>query len=236
MIKGEKTKLESIAVDNLCAEHNKPLNVAWVGDASSYAIRCSLNHYPDAVTRNKSDIEIIKQAPKSIVPKNAFGVTPVDLGSKQSLTPAEINILVEYAEHYGLDAYRGHVVMMYSKPYICLDGYLFEANRSKRPYEMRSRPMNAEELKAYKVGDADFGWLCEIAILNPNTYHCGIGIVTAAEMNDTSAKDAAQKRAPVVAKHPQLMAQKRAEWQALRRAFPIGEESNGSLDKKVDFM
>ncbi|MBA7580553.1 hypothetical protein ES708_22446 [subsurface metagenome] len=51
----------------------------------------------------------------------------------------------------------------------------------------------------------------------------GLGIVTREEMEAKSPRDETKLRSPVVAAHPWQLAQKRAEWQALRRGFPIGE-------------
>lgn len=223
MITGEYKKLKEIAEHNVCAEHKAALEVCWAPDGNVYALRCGEGHYAEAVTRKVSEVTKIKQAVKPDIPLNAFAMPSEDLGTKKLLSITEQQALIDYGRHYGLDAYRGHVMMMFGKPYIGLDGYIFVANRTRRPYTMPTRPANAEERLAMQIGVDDYCWICELQVENPRTYVRAIGIVTAEELTETSKKDTTQLRYPVVAKHPQLLAQKRAEWQALRRAFPIGE-------------
>ena len=152
------------------------------------------------------------------------GLTTVDLGTGELLLPEVVKALVEYARKYDLDPVRDHVVLMYGKPYITLDGYLYHANRTGIDYTLKSWPLNDEERKQYKLGEEDHAWLAECIRKPSDTSHFGLGIVTKEEMTATSKKDTTKLRAPVVAAHPQLLAQKRAEWQGMRRAFPIGAE------------
>lgn len=166
----------------------------------------------------------------SLVPK-------ADLGSGELLPPEKIQALIKYAGKYDLDPYRGHVVIMYGKPYITLDGYLYHAKQVNTPYKMSSRPLNDQERKDYQIEEGDHAWTCEIKRGYSEFLFTGLGIVTMAERTATSKKDTTQLRSPVVAAHPWQLAQKRAEWQALRRAFPIGEPEevpNASRDKKED--
>lgn len=224
MIKGEYDKLKEMADTQLCAEHKLPLEVAWHAGEDDYVLLCSKGHYPDAVTPKETEIQAMRRSANIALPIGAFALPDTDLGSKAALTVQQQRALVDYARHYGLDAYRGHVCIMYGKPYIGIDGYLYKANKSKRPYRMPSRPMTDEERTQYQVGDKDIAWLCELDTLAPASYHIGIGIVRAEELTEEAKGKPGQLRYPVVAAHPQLLAQKRAEWQALRRGFPIGED------------
>jgi len=118
------------------------------------------------------------------------------------------------------------VVIMYGEPYITIDGYLFHANRSRIHYKLESRPLTDDERKAMRTtNEKDHAWKCELNILGGGSF-TGLGIVTEEEMTATSKRDSTRLRSPVVAAHPWQLAQKRAEWQALRRGFPIGEVSN----------
>ncbi|GAG85256.1 unnamed protein product [marine sediment metagenome] len=139
------------------------------------------------------------------------------------LGPDQVHALVTYAHKYGLDAYRGHVLIMYSKPYIGLDGYLYHANQSGKPYQLKSRPLTNEERSTYQIKEGDHAWTCEVIMDEGKRSFTGMGIVTQDEMTAKSTKKPEQLRSPVVAKHPWQLAQKRAEWQAMRRGFPIGE-------------
>lgn len=244
MIKGDYEKLDNLAKFNLCAEHHTPLEVAWYGKDKTWVLRCGEDHYPEALVRQLSLTQEYKAGepvPEIIVDKIKKGqrrrsmqnnsqssalqigaIPPADLGTGQSLQPSQVQALLDYARKYDLDAYRGHVVMMYGEPYIGIDGYLYHANKSGRPYSLRSRPMTAVELKQYKIEPADHAWIAELTFTDTMAAFTGLGIVTCVEMTAKSPRDETKLRSPVVANHPQLLAQKRAEWQVLRRGFPIG--------------
>ena len=244
MIKGEYEYLANLAKINVCAEHGTPLEVAWHDKESSNVLRCGQGHYPDVITRQPSLTEMWRQgeelpghiedkikkrerrkAMASVRPDQdlILGSVPrTDLATGELLSPEMIQGLMSYASKYALDIYRGHVVLMYGKPYIGLDGYLYHANRSGIPYQLRSRPLNNDERKTYHIAnEEDHAWLAEVERLD-GVYATGIGIVTKDEMEARSPRDETKFRSPVVAAHPWQLAQKRAEWQALRRAFPIG--------------
>lgn len=245
MIKGDYDKLNDLARHNVCAEHKTPLEVAWSSQEKSYFLRCGVCEYPEAITRQLSLTQELKAGAdipepiKSNIEKSMrrrsmtqqktnqddrlWLVPKTDLANGQLLPPEAIQRLVDYAKSYGLDPYRGHVVYMYGKPYITLDGYLFYAHLSHRPYDLSSCPMSTEEAANYKIKETDHAWIAKVEFLDSGQTYTGLGIVTYDEMTATSKKDSTQLKAPVVASHPWQLGQKRAEWQALRRAFPIGE-------------
>ncbi len=226
MIKGTKEELDQIAKTHTCPEHGHKLGVAWDAKENSYVIRCGEGHLPDEVTRELTPTQEFKQGKREPVGKGLDLLPIADLGTGESLTIVMRQLLVDYAKKYGLDAYRGHVMLMYSKPYVGIDGYLYHANKKNIPYQLRSRPLNEEERKTYRIGEHDHAWTCEINLLLTNSSTTGLGIVTNEEMVAMSTKNPKQLRSPVVASHPWQLAQKRAEWQALRRAFPIGESED----------
>jgi hypothetical protein len=245
MIKGDYEKLVGIVDRNLCAEHKAPLEVAWNAELNCHVIRCGKDHYPDAVVRIPSLTEELKQGAnvpspikenieKSMAKRagvaEQYGLEGLeallparDLVTGRDLTSEVRALLVEFARKYDLDPYRGHVVLMYGQPYIGIDGYLYHANQTHRAYTLRSRPLNDEERRQFKIADSDHAWIAEVSTLDKNEYFMGIGVVTLDELSEEAKGKPGVLRYPVVARHPWLMAQKRAEWQALRRAFPIGE-------------
>ena len=163
------------------------------------------------------------QQDKQVIARVVEGVPNKDLATGELLAPEQGKALMEYAFEYKLDPFRGHLVLMYGKPYVTIDGYLFNARQSGRAYTLSSRPLTTLEEKQYKVGKTDHAWVAEVQFTDTGTTFTGLGIVTYDEMTARSPRDETKLRSPVVAAHPWQLAQKRAEWQALRRAFPIGE-------------
>jgi hypothetical protein len=246
MITGEHDKLVEIARFNLCSIHHTHLEVAWY--QKQWALRCGGGggHYPDTVVRQLSLTEQHKageELPEPIkdnvkkrmrrramennntpVELKSLMLPNVDLGTGQALSVGLGKALVLYAEKYHLDPTRGHVVMMYGHPYITIDGYLYHARKSGINYSLESRPMTTKEKKDYRLEATDYGWIATLSFVDTGQVFTGLGIVSYAEMSQPSARDPNIPAHPVVAAHPQLLGQKRAEWQALRRAFPIGGE------------
>lgn len=245
MIKLDHDELKDLAETQLCAEHKTPVVVAWHSGEKCWTLRCGEGHYPDSLIRIPTLTEEYKQGNLAEGPivdnikkggkkramstnkqlqTQVLGDLPrADLATGEMLAPETIQALTIYARKYDLDPYRGHVVIMYGKPYIGLDGYLYHANKSKRLFKLESKPLGDEERKLYKIDEGDHAWLALVTFGDTNSGVSGLGIVTKAEMEAKSTKHPEKLRSPVVAAHPWQLAQKRAEWQALRRAFPIGE-------------
>jgi len=245
MIKGDFDRLKELADHNMCAADSGVLEVAWDAQEDSYYIRCGVCGPTEALTRLLSlsqeyragapsaaefveqDLERGGRKPmaqeKQVIPFELEGLPKADLATGEILDQARRQALVSYAQKYGLDPYRGHIMVMYGKPYIGIDGYLYHAAKSGINYSLQSRPMTTKEEVQYKVDKSGHNWLAEVNLTDTGQKFNGTGIVTDDEMTAKSTKKPDQLRSPVVATHPWQLAQKRAEWQALRRAFPIGE-------------
>ncbi|MBA7587528.1 hypothetical protein ES708_29558 [subsurface metagenome] len=252
MITGDYDRLNDLARYNVCAEHKTHLEVAWY--QKQWTLRCGGGggHYPDAITRQLSLIQEYKAGEElpSFIEDNIIKaqrrramtqgkqdqttklslVPQVDLGTGELLLPELVQAIVDYARKYDLDPERGHVILMYGKPYVTIDGYLYHAKQGARPYSLRSRPMEEKEREPFRLGAEDHAWVTELEFTDTGSSFTGIGIVTQEEMTAPSKGKPEQLKSPVVATHPWQMAQKRAEWQALRRAFPIGETPGGDAE------
>lgn len=245
MIKGDYDRLVDLAGYNVCAEHKRQLDVAWSSKEKCYYLRCGVCETPEAITRmlsnteewragaqtpeefraeqfNKGGNETMTQD-KPVIPFELGGAPKADLATGERLTEETLMALVNYAYKYKLDPNRGHVCLMYGKPYFTIDGYLYHAKQTGRPYSLISRPMTTVEVQQNKIGETDHAWMAEVVFNDTGSTFTGIGIVTYDEMTAKSKNNPNQLRSPVVAAHPWQLGQKRAEWQALRRAFPIGE-------------
>lgn len=224
MIKSnDEEYLRRICETHVCPEHGHTLCTAWHAGENSYIIRCSEGHFPEEVTRELTPIEEHKAGKREAHEPLQSLLPKTDLATGELLVPEIIKGLMAYAHKYELDPYRGHVVLMYGKPYITIDGYLYHANRTGAAYTLESKPLDKAERKSYQVSDSDHVWQAKVILTETGTFFTGLGIVTKDEMEAKSPRDETKFRSPVVAAHPWQLAQKRAEWQALRRAFPIGE-------------
>lgn len=250
MITGTAEELKDIPGRYRCPEHENPLTVAYHAEADCYVIRCGAGHYPEEVTRLPTLTEELKQGVefspqekydvmKGVAKRNfKTGVNPAairdallprtDLGTGNLLTADVVEALKLYAYHYNLDPYRGHVCLYHGKPYITLDGYLWHGNQEHVNFSITSRPLKPEERPVYQIPEGAHAWMATVTRDAGQQTFTGLGIVTLEEITEKSRKSPDQFASPVVAKHPWQMAQKRAEWQALRRASPIGniEEVN----------
>lgn len=223
MIKGDKEYLDQVVKTHHCPEHNNPLVVAWHAGEDAYVIRCGAGHFPDEVTRELSPIEEHKAGQREAHQPIASLLPKADLETGELLSPEQVQALIDYANKYGLDAYRGHVMMMYGTPYIGLDGYLYHANKKKIPFSLTGRPLSELELiqRGYEIGD--MGYLSKVTRHDTSGTFEGVGFIRRSELTEMSKKKPDRLRYPVVADKPGNIVQKRADWQALRRAFPIGE-------------
>ncbi len=231
MIKGTNDELARIIGTHRCPEHpDLELTVAQ-HIREGLVIRCGAGHYPEEVKRLPTRTEEYKRGELEAVDKS-FNLLPrADLETGEVLSPSQIQALIAYAHKYGLDAYRGHVVLMHGQPYVGLDGYLYRAFHQGLSHSLIGRPLTPEEMASLGYDVGDLGWKSTITILATGAVFEGLGFVRKSELTERSKKHPERLRYPVVADKPANMVVKRADWQALRRAFPIGEEDeNGHTD------
>jgi len=218
-------------------------------DGGCYVLRCQYDHYPEEVTPQLSLSQMYKQGEelpepiqsnvKKAIEKRAqrlpqapqaetfTGIPAADLGTGELLPVTKLQALVSYARKYDLDPARGHVALMYGEPYITLDGYLYHANRTRIPYSLTTRPLDDDERGQYQIPEGAHAWLSKVVRADTGTDFTGLGIITLVEINEESKKKPGSLANPVIHSKPWQMCQKRADWQALRRAFPIGETEPG---------
>ena len=184
MIKGGKEYLDQIVTTHVCPEHGPKLVVAWHAGEDSYVIRCGEGHFPEEVTRQMTPVEEHKAGEREAHQPITTLLPRVDLATGELLTPVVIEGLKAYAERYGLDPYRGHVCLMYGKPYIGLDGYLYHANKEEIPYSLTGRPMTEDELKARGYQPDDLGYLARVKRLDTGAEFEGVGFITKDEIEE----------------------------------------------------
>ncbi len=236
-------EMKEIAQNYLCEVCEMPLVIRQDAAKNERVLSCGNNHAHQGFKRVKSATELYKSGEPILIEiinklpaarqaeaarSNSVGAPLLyprmlreDIGEKKLLSPEDRLGLIQYAAIYGLDAFLGHVCLMYGEPYITAEGYFYNAKRSNKKFSLASMPMSDAQRIVYQAPQGSFAWLCFVKSEQMTEPVLGIGIVTAEELTEEARGKPGQLRYPVVAAHPTLMAQKRAEWQALRRAFPL---------------
>lgn len=246
MIKEDYEELKDLAQNNVCAEHGLPLALVWNREESCHTLRCGYGagHFPDELVRKLSPTEELKagtelpepvksgvergmakrQAMAGPAAVTIGGVLASDAATGELIPKVKLQALVEWGRNLGLKPELGHVCLYQGEPYVTIDGYLYHADDTGVPYTMLSAPIPGEQREGYILEEGDHGWLARIRRLDTGGEFVGVGIVTRKEMTEMSRKKPDRLRSSIAAEKPWQIAQKRAEWQALRRAFPLGGE------------
>jgi hypothetical protein len=244
MLKGDKEYCEDLVRNYVCAEHGAPLTAAWHSGENSLVIRCGHGHFPEEVSPWESvkerDSHVFrepfidpdegsnrpgKKQPAARTVSSAVamgGIKAVDLGSGALIPRDRLEALVRWTRSAGLVPELGHTCLMHGEPYVTIDGYLYHAADKKIDYHLRSRPLTTDERSTYQIPDGAHAWVSELIMGDGRQSFVGQGIVLADELTAKSKRDPSKLASPVVAAHPWQLAQKRSEWQVLRRAFPLG--------------
>ena len=153
-----------------------------------------------------------------------------DLESGEAVLASLRVLALALADKVGLHADLGHICIYRGKPRITIDGYYYHAARQHVPVRVGTRPLTLLERQDYQIEEGNHAWIARGFIRGEDQQITGLGIVTAAEITERSRKHPDQLRSPVVAKNPQRMAEKRAEWQCLRKLVPLGIEEESDAD------
>lgn len=229
---------KAIVDTHVCGECGAPLILPWDGKLNKWVVRCGHNGTHLGYARQLSFtemyhrgmpippevVEIIKKKeakrmgqqlqPTPVKPDKALVMK--DVGEDKALTLLQIRELVEYAAAVGLHAELGHVVMYYGKPYVTIDGHYYYAHASKEFAGIKTRPATAQEREHAMIAEDEHCWICEVYRRGFEYPFVGFGRARSDE------KDPIIRGSYVEPKHPQRLAEKRAEAQALRKAFPLG--------------
>ena len=223
---------------HVCAVCKKPLVTLWDGEANSYAVACGSNCFHEGFERVMSYTQMRKagmQLPMEV--EETFqrkeerimreqetekettisALVPLnDAGSGTALAVVQRHLIVEVAQEMGLKPHLGHVVLYYGRPYVTESGMLYYAHRSGRLDGIRSRPLTKQEREDYQIAEGEHAWIAEVLRSDSTIPFTGIGRAREDPQHPVARKSAVEPE------HPQRMAEKRAEMQALRKAFPLG--------------
>lgn len=169
--------------------------------------------------KSQEDLEKLAKEGKP----NLTRLPSTDLATNKPLFHAQVTALVIWGEQLGLKPYLGHVCLYYGKPYVSVDGYYYLLHKKAPALTIGTRPLSEEERKAMFIPEGDHAWVAQAYSANLPLPLTGLGIVSKDEIEGKSKRDPGEFRAPVVHGHPQRMAEKRAEWQLLRKLLPLEE-------------
>ncbi|KKN15552.1 hypothetical protein LCGC14_0984970 [marine sediment metagenome] len=140
----------------------------------------------------------------------------------QQLNPQEKAMLAEVAISYGLDPLMKEITIYQGQPFVSIDGRYRKAQESKQLGGVETRPANREEREAWEIPDGDYFMRAEVWRNDASRPFIGWGRVKPEETKPGSSKpgDTTSTFRPIQT-NPQRMAEKRAEAQALRKAFHL---------------
>lgn len=233
-------EMRSMEKTHCCAQCGAPLVTTWDRDKNEYQLVCGYNRthqgYQQSLSparqiqRGEGDKMMGKGAQKEMEERAEKGTLSLsrlpnqDVATNKVLPPAQVNQLVVWAKQLGLNAYLGHVCLYHGKPYVTIDGYYYQLHKEQPDISIGTKPMDASQRKLFSLKPGDYGYIATPYKDGKELEWVGVGIVTQAEMQAKSKGDIDQFRAPVVHEHPQRMAEKRAEWQLLRKLVPLEEK------------
>jgi len=223
---------------HVCAQCGGNLNTIWNAEKNNYVLRCANNAEHRGGKRKETDIEVIKRGEASTVigrgvqeniekywqeiPSANPLLPKADTATGVVISSEQMQGMVKFAESVNLKAYLGHVCLYFGKPYVTIDGYYYLKNVLGYKFAIATAPMTPEERVSYMVAEGSHAYLARALTRGGDEIARGIGIVTAEEINEPSKKHPDQFASPVVHNKPQIMAEKRAEWQLMQKIIPLG--------------
>lgn len=211
-----------------CAECNSRLIVVWM---DGWRLRCVNNINHKGVTRHDKAQEEIKAIIRKETHMDSTALTLMsekDMVERigrakfpQQLSQAEVRTLAVAARSYGFDPLMGEISIFQGRPFVSIDGRYRKAQETGLLDGVECRPASKQEREDWQIPEGDFFFRAEVYVKGASKLFVGWGRVRASELTEKSKRDPSRLASPVVAANPQRMAEKRAEAQALRKAFHI---------------
>ena len=233
--------MKALATTDVCAVCGSHLTVAWLN--GEYALRCAREVTHNTITRHyrKSGYEqIMEKEYRRVNKMDSTALTTMPESKMleriglakfpQELTPADRKLLAQVAITYGFDPLMGEVSIYQGRPYVSIDGRYRKAQETGKLDGVQSRPASKKEREEWEIPEGDYFFKSEVYVKDTGHPFIGWGRVYQAETEGG-------KGFKPVEKNPQRMAEKRAEAQALRKAFhnPLPSvEDIGAPDADID--
>ncbi len=209
-----------------CGECGGALTLAWGGSLGydNYIVRCGNNVAHNTVTKyNRKEEEFMAEvrdqsalSSTSLVALGETGMLERVEKAKfpKDLTAPEKRLLAAACVTYGFDPIMHELTIYQGDPFVSVDGRYRKAQETGFLDGMSCRPATREEKEEWEIPDGDKFFRAECYRKDAKHPFVGWGRVTAKEISK------ANEYTPI-ATNPQRMAEKRAEVQALRKAFHI---------------
>jgi hypothetical protein len=123
------------------------------------------------------------------------------------------------AINYGFDPLMGEVSIYQGRPFVSIDGRYRAAQETGKLDGVESRPANKQERTDWEIPDGDYFFRSDVYV--KGCLHAFIGWGRVRKTETEPRKDKPGDYYKPVVTNPQRMAEKRAEAQALRKAFHI---------------
>jgi hypothetical protein len=191
--------------------------VAWID--GEFVLRCQdLNHttitYRDKL-REQKIMEVRMDSTALTAMTEIQMIERVNLAKfPQELTPIDKRMLANAAISYGFDPLMGEISVYQGRPFVSIDGRYRKAQETGILDGVETRPATKQEREDWEIKDGDYFFRSEVYVKGSSRPFVGWGRVRAAETTGG-------KGFKPVETNPQRMAEKRAEAQALRKAFSI---------------
>ncbi len=208
-----------------CGECGAGINLAWGGSLGydGYIIRCAKNVEHSTISKYNREREeymtLVKRdagLDSTSLEKMSEAQMLVRVGQAkfpQELKPDEKKLLAIACVTYGFDPIMHELSIYQGNPYVSIDGRYRKAQETGRLDGVETRPATQDEKSAWQIPGGDYFFRAEVYVKGSTRPFVGWGRVRKTE---TEGKEFL----PVV-NNPQRMAEKRAEAQALRKAFHI---------------
>jgi hypothetical protein len=209
-----------------CAQCSSDLVIAWSPPENSYQLRCRVHPEHEGVVpwgrdpgldqllhlvRGK-ELQMESTALQKMDEKGMMARIEKAKWPKE-LTVQDKQLVAKVSIEYGLDPLFGELMVYQGRPYVTIDARRRKAQETGNLDGISARPATREERTARGVPDKDFLFVAQVWVKEAAHPFEGWGRVKESETKG-------DPHLPIV-KDPGAQAEKRAEAQALRRAFHL---------------
>ncbi|MDX9804125.1 MAG: hypothetical protein RBS96_08995, partial [Dehalococcoidales bacterium] len=207
-----------------CGKCGSRLIVCWGGayGYNGWILRCSKDINHNTITRHDQDYEKKVQQIMEVRKLDSTSLMKMDENKMlervgmarfpQELTLQDKKLLAQVAVTYGFDPLMNEISIYQGRPFVSIDGRYRKALETGEMDGIETRPANTQERTDWQIPDGDFFFRSEVYRKGCGHPFIGWGRVRVSET-------VGGKGYKPVETNPQRMAEKRAEAQALRKAF-----------------